>query len=108
MQLIMDFSLNQPYVSNITYVERLSVSQIRLVCLKNGQELWSRWKENIMKVYPIPMVPGPVKVAQEALDADQMNYGSADLESEFIELYNHTETNLKIIMSTKNEVVIQT
>jgi len=52
------------------------------------------------------MVPGSVKVAQEVLDADQMNYGLADLESEFIELYNHTETNLKIIMSTKNEVYI--
>ena len=61
-----------------------------------------------MKVYPIPMVPGPVKVAQEILDAYQINYGSADLESEFIELYNHTEANLKIIMSTKNQVVIQT
>ena len=61
-----------------------------------------------MKVYPIPMVPGPVKVAREVLDVYQINYGSSDLESEFFELYNQTEANLKIIMSTKNQVVIQT
>ena len=48
-----------------------------------------------MNTYPIPMVPGPVKVAREVLDAYQINYGSADLESEFLELYNQTEANLK-------------
>lgn len=61
-----------------------------------------------MKTYPIPMVPGPVKVAQEVLDVYQINYGSGDMESEFLELYNQTETNLKTILSTKNQVVIQT
>jgi len=60
-----------------------------------------------MKVYPIPMVPGPVKVAQPVLDAYQINYGSADLEAEFLTLYNRTEANLKTIMATKNQVVIQ-
>ena len=60
-----------------------------------------------MKIYPIPMVPGPVKVAREVLDAYQINYGSADMESEFLELYNHCEANLKTILSTKNHVVIQ-
>jgi aspartate aminotransferase-like enzyme len=60
-----------------------------------------------MKTYPIPMVPGPVKVAQEVLDAYQVNYGSADLEPEFLQLYNRTEVNLKTIMATKNQVVIQ-
>jgi len=60
-----------------------------------------------MKTYPIPMVPGPVKVAQEVLDAYQTNYGSADMEAEFLELYNQTESNLKMIMSTKDQVVIQ-
>ena len=61
-----------------------------------------------MDTYPIPMVPGPVKVAQDVLDAYQINYGSADLETEFLELYNQTEANLKTIMGTKNQVVIQT
>jgi len=60
-----------------------------------------------MKIYPIPMVPGPVKVAQQVLDAYQINYGSADLEAEFFELYNRTEANLKTIMATQNQVVIQ-
>ena len=60
-----------------------------------------------MKTYPIPMVPGPVKVAQQVLDAYQINYGSADLEAEFLELYNHTEANLKTILSTKYQIVIQ-
>jgi aspartate aminotransferase-like enzyme len=60
-----------------------------------------------MKIYPIPMVPGPVRVAQQVLDAYQINYGSADLEAEFFELYNRTEANLKTIMATKNQVVIQ-
>ncbi len=61
-----------------------------------------------MKTYPIPMVPGPVKVADEVLEAYQINYGSADMEPEFLELYNRTEANLKAILSTQSQVVIQT
>lgn len=60
-----------------------------------------------MRTYPIPMVPGPVKVAKEVLEAYQINYGSADMESEFLELYNRTEANLKTILSTQSQVVIQ-
>jgi aspartate aminotransferase-like enzyme len=60
-----------------------------------------------MQTYPIPMVPGPVKVAREVLEAYQTNYGSADLEPEFFELYDRTEANLKTILSTANQVVIQ-
>lgn len=65
-------------------------------------------RENEMKTYPIPMVPGPVKVAQEVLDAYQINYGSGDMEPEFLELYNHTEAALKTILNTRHQVVIQT
>jgi aspartate aminotransferase-like enzyme len=61
----------------------------------------------MMKTYPIPMVPGPVKLPQTVLDVYQTNFGSADLEAEFLELYNKTESNLKMILSTKNQVVIQ-
>lgn len=50
-----------------------------------------------MKTYPIPMVPGPVKLPQAVLDVYQTNFGSADLETEFLELYNKTESNLKMI-----------
>jgi len=39
-----------------------------------------------MITYPIPMVPGPVKLPQTVLDVYQTNFGSADLEAEFLEL----------------------
>lgn len=61
-----------------------------------------------MKTYPIPMVPGPVKVPAQVLKAYETNYGSPDLEPEFLELYNKTESQLKTILGTKNQVVIQT
>ena len=61
-----------------------------------------------MQTYPIPMVPGPVKVAPEVLEMYQINYGSGDLETEFLELYNRTEANLQKIFGTKNRVAIQT
>ena len=35
-----------------------------------------------MEIYPIPMVPGPVKVPSEVFDAYQINYGAADLDPE--------------------------
>jgi len=59
-----------------------------------------------MQIYPIPMVPGPVKVPEPVLAAYQVNYGSADLEPEFFELYDRCEANLQQIMATKNRVVI--
>ena len=61
-----------------------------------------------MRTYPIPMVPGPVVVPKEVLQAMQINYGSGDLEPEFLDLYNRTEENLQLIYGTKNSVVIQT
>jgi aspartate aminotransferase-like enzyme len=61
-----------------------------------------------MQTYPIPMVPGPVKVPQQVLDAMQVNYGSGDLEPEFLELYNQTEEALKKIYGTRSTMVIQT
>ena len=61
-----------------------------------------------MQTYPIPMVPGPVRVPQEVLAAYQQDYGSADLEPEFLELYNQTEENLQQILATNNTVVIHT
>lgn len=61
-----------------------------------------------MKTYPIPMVPGPVRVPQEVLAAYQFDYGSGDLETEFLDLYNRTEANLQRIFGTHNRVAIQT
>ncbi|MDM8539045.1 aminotransferase class V-fold PLP-dependent enzyme, partial [Desulfobacterales bacterium HSG17] len=51
---------------------------------------------------------GPVKVHEQVLKAYEINYGSSDIEPEFLELYNKTESNLKTILGTKNSVVIQT
>ena len=59
-----------------------------------------------MKTYPIPMVPGPVKAHPAVLEAYRVDYGSADLEKEYVELYTQTETNLKAILKTKSSVVI--
>jgi aspartate aminotransferase-like enzyme len=58
--------------------------------------------------YAIPMVPGPVSVPETVLNAYAQNYGSADLEPEFLSLYNHTETQLKKLLGTQNQVVIKT
>lgn len=61
-----------------------------------------------MEKYRLPMVPGPVSVPQQILDAAVVNYGSADLEKEYIDLYKATEKALQKIMRTRNSVVIQT
>ncbi len=61
-----------------------------------------------MQTYPIPMVPGPVKVPDEVLAVYQNNFGSADLEPEFLALYNQTEANLQQLMGTSNQIVIET
>lgn len=61
-----------------------------------------------MQTYPIPMVPGPVKVPQVVLNAYLTDYGSADLEKEYVELYQQTQLQLQEIYATQNEMVIMT
>ena len=61
-----------------------------------------------MQTYPIPMAPGPVHVPPEVMAAGQVDYGAADLETEFLDLYNRTEGRLRTIMATRNRVVIHT
>jgi aspartate aminotransferase-like enzyme len=61
-----------------------------------------------MKQYPIPMVPGPVRVLPEVLERYQFDYASGDLEGDYLELYNETEANLQEIYKTSNKIVIQT
>lgn len=61
-----------------------------------------------MEKYTIPMVPGPVSVPEEILTAGAVNYGSADMEKEYVDLYKSTEKALQKIMHTRNQVVIQT
>src|SRR5512142_2973094 len=61
-----------------------------------------------MKTYPVPMVPGPVKVPAEVLQAYLTDYGSADLEPEYLDLYRETEANLQQIFCTQNSIALMT
>jgi hypothetical protein len=61
-----------------------------------------------METYLIPMVPGPVRVPQEVLDAYQKDYGSGDLETEYLDLYNRCEADLQKILATRSKVAILT
>ena len=61
-----------------------------------------------METYRIPMVPGPVRVPAEVLQAYAKDYGSGDLEPEFLELYNRCETDLQQILATRSRVAIMT
>ncbi|PKO14762.1 MAG: aminotransferase [Chloroflexi bacterium HGW-Chloroflexi-10] len=59
-----------------------------------------------MQSYPIPMIPGPVQVPDQILSAYLAQYGSADLELEFLELYQQTQKQLQQLLGTKNDVTI--
>lgn len=59
-----------------------------------------------MKTYPIPMVPGPVRVSPEVLQAYLTDYGSADIEPEYIDLYRQVEADLQAIFTTRNQIAI--
>ncbi len=59
-----------------------------------------------MKTYPIPLVPGPVKVPPSVLQAYLTDYGSADLEPEYLDLYRQTEADLQKICATQNRFAI--
>jgi aspartate aminotransferase-like enzyme len=61
-----------------------------------------------MKTYAIPMVPGPVQVPPEVLQAYLTDYGSADLEPDFVTLYQQTEANLQHIFGTRNQMALMT
>jgi aspartate aminotransferase-like enzyme len=53
------------------------------------------------------MVPGPTAVPEAILRAYQINYGSADLEEEYLDLYNQVEYKLQQLFQTQNQIVIQ-
>jgi aspartate aminotransferase-like enzyme len=68
----------------------------------------AKGKGSKMKTYTIPMVPGPVSVPPEVLHAYQTDYGSADLEPEFFDLYRQAQDDLRVIFGTKNEIALMT
>ena len=59
-----------------------------------------------MQTYEIPLVPGPTAVCQEVLAAYHVDYGSADLEPEFLKLYADAQSKLQQIMDTKNQMAL--
>lgn len=59
-----------------------------------------------MECYDIPLVPGPTAVCQEVLAAYQVDYGSADLEEEFLQLYAETQAKLQQLMGTQNQMAL--
>ncbi|MFN8482225.1 MAG: aminotransferase class V-fold PLP-dependent enzyme [Anaerolineae bacterium] len=61
-----------------------------------------------MKTYPIPLVPGPTRVPQAVRDAYLVDYGSADLEPEFFDLYGDTQAALRQLLKTQSDAAIMT
>ena len=60
-----------------------------------------------METYKIPLVPGPVSVPEALRAVYQIDYGSADLEEEFFNLYAGCERGLQTILATRHQVTIQ-
>ena len=56
----------------------------------------------------LSFIPGPVSVPYIVLDAMCKNYGSGDLDRNFLETYNSAESKLQQILGTKNSVIMQT
>jgi aspartate aminotransferase-like enzyme len=59
-----------------------------------------------MQTYQIPLVPGPTSVPDEVRAAYQVDYGSADLEPEYLKLYADTQAQLQHIMGTANQMAL--
>jgi len=58
-------------------------------------------EDNILR-----MIPGPTYISKEVLNAGNHSFGSADIESEFLNLYIECENHLKEILKTKNDIAI--
>ena len=61
-----------------------------------------------METYPIPMVPGPVSVPKEVLQAYLTDFGSPDIEEEFLKMYFTTTGMMQTILGTQNDVILHT
>lgn len=57
---------------------------------------------------PIPMVPGPVTLHPDVMAVMGCDYGSGQIEGDFLPLYHATGRNLARLMGTGNEVVLMT
>ncbi len=61
-----------------------------------------------METYEIPLVPGPTRVPESVRCAYMTNYGSADLEPEYCQLYTEVQDQLRTILNTENQLAIMT
>lgn len=61
-----------------------------------------------MAYAPIPMVPGPVTVPTHVREALAQDYGSGQVEADFLALYHSTGRALGTLLGTRNDVVIMT
>ncbi|MDR2085065.1 MAG: aminotransferase class V-fold PLP-dependent enzyme [Bacteroidales bacterium] len=61
-----------------------------------------------MKTYRYSFFPGPTTVSENVLNIGLMNFGSADVEPEFLTLYNNCVSDLKKLFNTRGDVVIMT
>jgi aspartate aminotransferase-like enzyme len=61
-----------------------------------------------MQTYEIPLVPGPTCVPESVRRAYMTNYGSADLEPEYCQLYADVQDQLRTILNTDNQLAIMT
>ena len=57
---------------------------------------------------PIPMVAGPVTLYPEVADAMARDYGSGQIEPDFLPLYKETAGKLARLMYTDDDVVLMT
>jgi aspartate aminotransferase-like enzyme len=61
-----------------------------------------------MFTYDIPLVPGPTRVPESVRQAYMTDYGSADLEPEYVELYADVQEQLRTILGTENRIAVMT
>lgn len=61
-----------------------------------------------MAYAPIPMAPGPVTVPERVLAAMGKDYGSGQIEADFLALYDRVGRELAGLMGTANDVVLMT
>lgn len=61
-----------------------------------------------MLTYEVPLVPGPTRVPEPVRQAYLTDYGSADLEPEYIQLYTDVQEQLRAILKTQNQMAIMT
>ncbi|HIU17661.1 MAG TPA: alanine--glyoxylate aminotransferase family protein [Candidatus Avidesulfovibrio excrementigallinarum] len=61
-----------------------------------------------MHYAPIPMVPGPVSLHPDVIDALNHDYGSGLIEPDYMALYEATTRNLAALMNTRSDVVLMT